>query len=218
MKKHYSELFDVAYLDERLIFYDIEATLRLLVKFPNNLELVSLVKYLFLKLDNKHIKLLESLNFDCYDFILDAGSGKSSLSFLTNKFDCMIDAIVYPGDNRKIESIKENISSSNYNLIECDIISENIDKSYDLVLSHLLLGEASKYGNDLVVLLDSLLKIKSKEYIIIDILEDPLIDCRLIEEYLKKNDKVFTKQIILASEEEKYDEFIFKNFVIYIIR
>lgn len=48
--------------------------------------------------------------------ILDAGSGRTSLSVIANSFpNTPIDAVVYPGDIRKINSIKE-IADNNENI------------------------------------------------------------------------------------------------------
>ncbi|MDO5569142.1 MAG: hypothetical protein Q4G04_03430, partial [bacterium] len=118
--------------------------------------------------------------------ILDAGSGKSSLYALTEYYKTCIDAIVYPGDNRKIDSIKSNINKQ-YNLIEIDICKNNITKKYDLVLAHLLLGEAMKWNNKFELLLEKLLNINSKYYIIYDFLEDISIDYNYLENYLLHN-------------------------------
>lgn len=59
-----------------------------------------------------HKKLLEALfrNFDAVRNyrIMDAGSGRTSLYFLTTAFpNATITAVVYPGDDRKIRGIRE---------------------------------------------------------------------------------------------------------------
>lgn len=130
-------------------------------------------------------KLIE---LDNIENILDAGSGKTSLTYLINKYPkANIDAIVYPGDTRKIDSIKENVVGK-YNLLELDICKANIEKPYDLVLAHLLLGEATKFNNDFKYLVDKLLKINSKYFIIYDFEEDTDIDFEYIKQAVKDND------------------------------
>lgn len=110
--------------------------------------------------------------------ILDAGSGRTSLSMLADAFpDTPIDAVVYPGDLRKINSIKEMTDSNgNINIIEKDICSDAPDKEYDLIAAHLLLGEAAKFGNSFDDLLEKVIGMKFKYLIIIDYLEDPAVD------------------------------------------
>ena len=77
-------------------------------------------KYTDLK-NSEHLKLLfkitAKINKEEIKTILDAGSGKTSLSILLRLFpESKIDAITYYNDLRKINSIKENIFSSRYNL------------------------------------------------------------------------------------------------------
>lgn len=76
--------------------------------------------------------------------ILDAGSGRTSLSAIANSFSgTSIDAVVYPGDIRKLNSIKEIADcSENISIIEKDICKDTVIKAYDLITAHLLLGEA----------------------------------------------------------------------------
>ena len=158
--------------------------------------------------------LLELIKEEKITYILDAGSGRTSLTLLTNNFEnIIIDAIVYPGDNRKINSIKEKVNKSNYNLIELDICNNIISKDYDLVLAHLLLGEASKFGNDFVDLLNRLMNINFKYLIIIDYLEDPDLDFS----YIKENAINFELEIMKESKiklvaEINYDTFIGKHY------
>jgi hypothetical protein len=73
-----------------------------------------------------HEKLLREL-FEGFERekefrILDAGSGRTSLCFLTCRFpNSRITAMVYPGDRRKSESIKKFVPHANYVLREADI-------------------------------------------------------------------------------------------------
>lgn len=113
--------------------------------------------------------------------VLDAGSGKTSLSAIIACFpQAHVDAVVYPGDERKRCSI-QSVPLGNRCVIERDICNDPIDGTYDLVVAHLLLGEAAKFGNAFRTLLEKLLAVKSRYYIIIDYLEDPGVDVRMIE-------------------------------------
>jgi hypothetical protein len=113
--------------------------------------------------------------------IMDAGSGRTSLYFLTNAFpDSEITAIVYPGDRRKSDSIRQFVPSTNYLLKEIDIRNLDQKQKFDIVLAHLLLGEAKKFGNTFDGVLDSLFKVKSDRLVIVDVLEDPDVDYRAI--------------------------------------
>lgn len=110
--------------------------------------------------------------------ILDAGSGNTSLSIISNIFpDAQIDAVVYPGDVRKINSIKK-ITDYNRNItiIEKDICRDTSVKAYDLIVAHLLLGEAAKFGNSFADLLEKIISMRYNYLIIIDYLEDPTVN------------------------------------------
>jgi len=63
---------------------------------------------------------------------------------------------------------------SNYELVECDIVRYSCKISYDIVLAHLLLGEATKFGNNTFEsVLKALLEIETRILVIIDIYNDP---------------------------------------------
>ena len=109
--------------------------------------------------------------------ILDAGSGKTSLSIITSLFpNTPIDAVVYPGDLRKINSVKE-ITDNNKNIsvIEKDICRDIVSVEYDIIIAHLLLGEATKFGNAFEDLLEKIITMKYRYLILIDYLEDPTV-------------------------------------------
>ncbi len=168
----------------------------------------------------EHFKNLnEFQNLENIKKVLDAGSGKTSLSYLINKFsNATIDAIVYPGDERKIGTIREKVKG-NYNLMELDFCKEEILKSYDFVLAHLLLGEATKFGNHFQDLLHKLLKIKSPYFLIYDILEDTSIDYNYLEKCFSLNNfEILEKKIFKKSKEQAYGDFIAKNYVAYLIK
>jgi trans-aconitate methyltransferase len=132
-----------------------------------------------------HKKLLEEL-FENFDIrrnyrILDAGSGRTSLYFLTTKFpNANIAAIVYPSDERKMKGINEFIHANNYTLKEIDIKDFKSETTFDIVLAHLLLGEATKFGNRFNDVLNALFSINTRHLVIVDILEDPDVDYRSI--------------------------------------
>ena len=114
--------------------------------------------------------------------IIDAGSGKTSASIMLKYFPlAKLDAIVYPGDNRKKNPIENAIGSKRLEVVEADICSTCFRKKYDLCLAHLSLGEAHNFGNHFSDLFHQLMDIRSKYFIIYDILEDPAVHYRYME-------------------------------------
>lgn len=174
--------------------------------------------------NSEHWFLLSKLFSEIKDIeiktILDAGSGKTSLSSLLLFFDrSNVDAIIFPGDDRKKESISSNIYSDRYKLVEKNLCKDTITKKYDLVLAHLLLGEASKWENELSVLLEKLLNIDSEYFIIIDFHEDVTIDYNYLEQcLLNKNFKIITKETIEKKEPQIFDNFVGRTYVGYLIK
>ncbi len=154
-------------------------------------------------------ELLSDLSIADISRILDAGSGKTSLSTIISCFPkASVDAIVYPGDERKLKTIR-NIQSDQVNVVEWDICDTPIPAHYDLVVAHLLLGEASKFGNTFQDLLQNLFSIQSRYYIIIDYLEDPKVDADAIRTYCEvANLKV--QEFICAenTEPQVWEDFI----------
>ena len=172
---------------------------------------------------SEHYELLSDLVKDIekeqINKILDAGSGKTSLNILSDLFlNAQIDAIVFYNDIRKINSIKENVSNNRYTLIEKDICKDELDKSYNLVLAHLLLGEATKWGNTVEELIDKLLSIQSNYFIIFDIKEDPTIDYKRLEKRFQQNFIIIKKEEILKENPQEYDDFIAKTYIAYLIK
>ncbi len=178
---------------------------------------------------SEHITILEQL-FESLPSksgikrILDAGSGKTSLNCLLDYYpDATVDAVVFPGDERKIKSVTENVKGENFRLIEKDICSDSLPGEYDLVLAHLLLGEAVKWGNSFSDLLDSLLSIKTRYLVIVDFLEDPSVNYSFLEEDLKRNNRKILNKIQIAKQEpqeftgKKGQEFVGKTYVGYAI-
>ena len=80
--------------------------------------------------------------------IIDAGSGKLSASLMLKYFPlAQVDAIIYPGDNRKKNPLSTAIGSKRLDIIEADICKCCFRKKYDLCLAYLTLGEAHNFGN-----------------------------------------------------------------------
>jgi len=125
------------------------------------------------KIDKKQKRLLDSLfkEIDSKEIksILDVGGGRTSVSYLTNRFkDKKIKSIVYPGDERKIKPILESVASNNYQIIESDI-RDFKSKKVDLILSHLFLGEAEKFNkNKFETILKALFGLKTKYLVIVN--------------------------------------------------
>ena len=163
--------------------------------------------------DRSHLRILRELLSDLSipddSHILDAGSGKTSLSTIISCFPkASVDAIVYPGDERKLKTIRS-MQSDKVNVVERDICDTPVPAHYDLVVAHLLLGEASKFGNVFQALLQNLLSIQSRYYIIIDYLEDPKVDADAIRTYCEAaNFKVQEYICAENTEPQIWDDFI----------
>jgi len=127
--------------------------------------------------------------------ILDAGSGRTSLYFLTKTFpNSQVTAIIYPGDERKKKGIKKDVVAQNFVLKETDIRKFEQTKPFDIVLAHLLLGEATKFGgNSFKQILKTLFEIKTKYLVVIDIENVPDIDYRLLLSKINKETVVGKK-------------------------
>lgn len=161
----------------------------------------------------EHLNNLNKMrNLENINNILDCGSGKTSLTYLTKKYShANIDAIVYPGDMRKINAIKENVNG-NYNLIELDICKTKIEKNYDLVLAHLLIGEATTFNNTSEDLIDKLLDIDSKYFLILDYLEDNSINYDYLYNRINENFKILDEKEFLKKEPQQFNSFIGKTY------
>jgi hypothetical protein len=133
--------------------------------------------------------------------ILDAGSGRTSLDFLTKKFpQSRIQAIVFPGDERKLSGIHQNVKATNFNLLEVDLYQFKQQNKFNIVLAHLLLGEATKFSKrSFSQMLKTLFNINTDYLIIIDILEDPDVDYDKLQKIIRKTRRL-SKQVF----EDKY--------------
>ncbi len=128
-------------------------------------------------------ELLHSINPEKVLNVLDAGSGRTSLRSLLDYFqEAYVEAVVYPNDQRKISSITENITvEERYQLKKLDLCEESFIQCYDVVVAHLLLGEAEKFGHTFEELFLRLTYIRCKYLIVIDYVEDPVINLNYIE-------------------------------------
>jgi len=106
--------------------------------------------------------------------VLDLGSGRTSIFYLTDRFkNTIVKGVVYPGDARKIDPIKECVKNKNYQIIESDIKDLNFGENHDIVLAHLFLGEAEKFAeNKFEEILDKLFKIKTKYLVLVNLFRD----------------------------------------------
>lgn len=148
-------------------------------------------------------RFLEELENRSIASILDAGSGKTSLSAIVSHFpQAGITAMVYPGDRRKLDTILpiREQSKADIHMLEKDLCREALPKSYDLVVAHLLLGEAAKFGNQFDVMLERLLGIDFRYLIIIDYLEDPHVDNRQILQACERHGYAVQDKLCLENE------------------
>ena len=132
---------------------------------------------------------LNAIQTESVATILDAGSGRTSLSAILAAFPgASVDAVVYPGDTRKIDSISSiEDPRKQIHIQETDICTTPITKKYDVIVAHLLLGEAAKFGNSFKDLLNKVAAMKYRYLIIIDYLEDPGVNEQAIPEMCKAN-------------------------------
>ncbi len=160
--------------------------------------------------------------------VIDAGSGKVSASICLKYFpNAELDAIVYPGDNRKKSPLENSIGSNRLEIIEADMCTTCIRKKYDFCMVQLTLGEAHKFGNHFSDLFHQITNIKSKYFLITDILEDPAVHYTYMEYYFKeKGFKILKKKKFKNPAPEqypkvKYDKyklsFVSNHFVSYLI-
>lgn len=143
--------------------------------------------------------------------ILDAGSGRTSLSMIAERFpDIPTDAVVYPGDLRKINSVSEiTAHNNNISVIEKDICGDAVFGEYDLIIAHLLLGEAAKFGNSYEALLEKVVTMRYRYLIIIDYLEDPAVKESAIAEICGKNDlTVVCRTYFTNQQPQVWEDFI----------
>lgn len=158
--------------------------------------------------------LYDMLGDTSYINILDLGSGRTSMSILLEKFPkSNIIGICYPGDNRKLDKIRQECKG-NYELIEKDICKEPHDESYDLILCHLLFGEATKFDNSVDDMANKVFSLQGAHILVVDYLEDKDISfIKLIDIAEEKGYRVIKKEIYKKEFEENYSTFIGKNYI-----
>ena len=160
--------------------------------------------------------------------IIDAGSGKTSASCLLKYFpQASVDAVVFPGDNRKKNPLSNTIGSTRLNIQEANICTTEFKKKYDLCVAHLTLGEAQLFGNSFECLFHHIMDINAKYYIFVDILEDPCVHFRYLEQWLKeKGYKILKKKKFKNPNPEHYPkvkhdkyklEFDSKHYLAYLV-
>ena len=138
--------------------------------------------------------------------IVDAGSGKISASLLLKYFpQARVDAIIYPGDNRKKNPLSNAIGSKRLEIVEADICELTIKNKYDLCLIHFTLGEALNFKHSFEELFGTLMQIKAKHFVIIDNFNDPCVHFRYMEQYWKeKGFRIVTKKKFKNPKPEHY--------------
>jgi len=121
--------------------------------------------------------------------ILDCGTGRSSLTYLTTTFPkSFITAVTFPGDRRKIDSINTYVTAKNYKLIEQDIATYKPSHKFDIILADKVLGEASKFNNNTFPdILNKILNFPYAYIIILDGYDDQNIDWEYIFSVINDN-------------------------------
>ena len=166
-------------------------------------------------IDEKVVKtLIKPLKNAEIKHIIDAGSGKVSASMMLKFFPtASVDAIIFPGDKRKINPLSSAVGSKRIEIIEADICSATIRKNYDLCLIHKTLGEATNFGNSFENLFHRLMDLNAKYFVIVDIWEDPCVHYRYIEQYLKeKGFKILNKKKFKNPNPEHYPKVKFDKY------
>jgi len=179
-----------------------------------------------------HDKIIKSmtkgLNKQEIKKIIDAGSGKTSASCLLKYFpSAKVDAIVFPGDNRKKNPLTSTIGSNRLEIQETDICVTAFKRKYDLCCAHLTLGEAQLFGNSFENLFHHIMDINAKYFLFVDILEDPSVHFRYLEQWLKeKGYKILKKKKFKNPNPEHYPkvkhdkyklEFDSKHYLAYLV-
>jgi trans-aconitate methyltransferase len=141
-------------------------------------------------------KLLDDLmgNIDAGQInrVLDVGSGRTSIGYLTDKFkDLKITGIIYPDDEERMRKLKESVKNQNYELVKTDIKDFDKSQDYDLVLAHLFLGEATKYGgNNFEEILENLFALKTKYLMIVNVSYDDAVSYFLLLKKIAQAGKI----------------------------
>ena len=162
--------------------------------------------------------------------IADIGSGFTSLSGITMTFpDASVDAIVYPGDERKLKKIRalcadhdkdsEYFKNSKVVIAEMDVCNPVPFISmthYNLAVCHLLFGEATKFGNTVERMRDAIMQLDWDYIILIDYADDPTAQIEdVIDYFVRSTSKKYS--IIGKMSFTNYDYETYENTVGYLI-
>ena len=180
-------------------------------------------------IDDKIISIMtRKLRDERIKKVIDAGSGKTSASLALKYFPkASVTAVVYPGDNRKKNPLETAVDSDRLDIVEADFCAGFPGDKYDFCLIHKTLGEAMRFGNSFESLFHNLMDIKAKFFVLIDVLEDPCVHYRYIEQYLKeKGFKIRLKKVFRNPKPEHYPkvkhdkyklEYDSKHYIAYLI-
>ena len=84
-----------------------------------------------------------------------------------------------------------------------------MDKEYDLIVAHLLLGEAAKFGNTFDDLLEKIITMRYMYLIIIDYLEDPKVSEADIEKMCGVNNlMIIYKSYFTNANPQVWNDFV----------
>ncbi len=99
-----------------------------------------------------------------------------------------------------------------------NICHEAISESYDLVVAHLLLGEAAMFGNRFEIMLEQLLAVNFQYLIVIDYLEDPHVDEQKILRACQRHGfQILEKQCLENEDPQIWEDFTGKHNFGYLI-
>lgn len=160
--------------------------------------------------------------------VIDAGSGKISASLCLKFFpNAELDAIIFPGDNRKKNPMENAIGSDRIEIVEADICTTTFRKQYDFCLVHLSLGEATRWGNSFENMFHHITDLKAKFFLFIDVAEDPCVHFRYMEAFFKeKGFKILKKKKFKNPNPEHYPkvkyekyklEYTSKHYIAYLV-
>lgn len=137
--------------------------------------------------DKIFYKMTKRLKTRDFKKVIDAGSGKTSASILLKYCpNAQVDAVIFPGDNRKKNPLENSIGSDRLEVMEADICKTVFRKKYDFCFVNLSLGEATRWGNSFEDLFHHIMDIKADYFLIEDVFEDPCVHFRYVEQYLKE--------------------------------
>lgn len=149
-------------------------------------------------------KLFENVELEKVENVLDVGSGRTSIQYLTDRFkDLNITGIVYPDDEERMQKLESSVKNKNYKIIRTDIKSFDKSRNYDIVLAHLFLGEATKYAsNNFEEILDNLFAIKTRYLIIVNVSYDDSISYFYLLKKIARAGKIVGLSYVESSESE----------------